>query len=486
MYHPPDIGTNDNTDDEYIELLNTSAGPLPLFDAAQPPNTWRVAGGVGFIFPTNVTLASGEYLLLVNFHPTNTAMLAAFRAQRGVGEGVQVFGPYAGKLNNGGDDIQLLKPADPLNGIVPFVLADQVKFKDSDPWPHGADGFGLSLQRKNPAVFGNEPTNWVAAPPTAAAPTSAGGTAPLVTAQPANQSLVAGSSLILNVSATGDAPLHYQWRANGENIAGAVNATLQIDSAKAADFGDYSVLVYNNAGSAVSSNFTVNVLFPPAILSQPSALTLFPLTPASFTVAAFSSNPLTYQWRFNGHDISGATNATFTIPSLQPADDGQYSVTVADPVGVVPSGAARLNVVLHPVFTLQPANRTVIINTNTANTMFTNFATSSTPITYQWRLYGANILGATNKSFVITNVQPANAGDYSAVATDSLFGARHHSATAEPDPCFGRHGQLHRCGLRHAAHDVPLAAQRSEHHHEHRQQQHQFVCRRECNEQRCV
>ncbi len=419
MYRPPDIGTNDNTDDEFIELLNISASPLALFDAEQPPNTWRITGGVGFIFPTNVTLAAGEYLLLVNFQPTNAAMLAAFRAQRGVADGVQVFGPYAGKLNNGGDDIQLLKPVSPLNGIVPFALVDQVQFKDSDPWPAGADGSGLSLQRKNPAAFGNDPANWVAALPTAAGPTAAGGAPPFITAQPASTNVVAGASLTLNVSATGDATLHYQWRFNGANIAGAVTASFQLASAQARDFGDYSVLVYNNAGSSVGSNFTVSVLFPPTILSQPSALTLFPLTPASFTVAAFSSNPLAYQWQFNGQVISGATNATYAIPSLQPTNDGQYSVTVTDTVGVVPGGAARLNVVLHPVFTLQPTNRTVIIVTNTVSTTFTNAATSITPITYQWRLNGANLTGATNKSLVVTNVQLSHAGDYSVVATDS-------------------------------------------------------------------
>jgi hypothetical protein len=42
---------------------------------------------------------------------------------------------------------------------------EEVEYRDQAPWPDGADGSGPSLQRLNPAAYGNEPANWLAAPP---------------------------------------------------------------------------------------------------------------------------------------------------------------------------------------------------------------------------------------------------------------------------------------------------------------------------------
>src|SRR4029079_11015318 len=38
MYHPPDLGTNDNTRDEFIELRNITTAPVALFDGT---NGWH-------------------------------------------------------------------------------------------------------------------------------------------------------------------------------------------------------------------------------------------------------------------------------------------------------------------------------------------------------------------------------------------------------------------------------------------------------------
>ena len=313
------------------------------------------------------------------------------------------------------------------------MLVDEVDYKDSAPWPGGADGFGLSLQRRNTAPYGNDPAAWKAAPPTAAGLNPQSGTPPTITTQPVNQAVVASSTVMLGVSATGDAPLRYQWRFNGANLAGATNSTLQLSGVQQDDAGDYKVVVFNNAGSIVSSNATVTVITAASILVQPQSQTVFPLTSASFSVLAFSSTPLSYQWRFNGGNISGATNGSYNISSVQPSDDGQYSVLVTDAVGSTLSGAARLSVLLHPVWTVQPTNRTIIVGTGTTGATFTASANSTTPVKYQWRFSGANLPGATSASLLVTNVQRANAGDfagdYSVVATDNYGSIASTNAT---------------------------------------------------------
>ena len=51
------------------------------------------------------------------------------------------------------------------HGVTVYALADQVRYDDKAPWPLGVDGLGKSLNRSDPASFGNDPLSWVAAPP---------------------------------------------------------------------------------------------------------------------------------------------------------------------------------------------------------------------------------------------------------------------------------------------------------------------------------
>jgi hypothetical protein len=145
--------------DEFIELLNITTNIVPLFDPAFPENTWKV-GGIGFTFPTNVTLAAGQPLLLVATNP------ATFRTRHGVSNSVVILGPYALSLDNSGENLELLQPDRPNTNEVPYVAVEAVRYNDKLPWPPGADGTGLSLQRAVVPGFGNEPLNWAAAAPT--------------------------------------------------------------------------------------------------------------------------------------------------------------------------------------------------------------------------------------------------------------------------------------------------------------------------------
>jgi hypothetical protein len=171
LYHPPG-GTNGSV--QFVELLNNSGGTVPLYDPAATTNRWMLAGGLEFVFPANVNLPAGGSLLVVDFDPVaDAAMLADFRSRYAIGNGVPVYGPFAGKLNNDEDSVALYRPDQPQlpphpdAGYVPYVIADRVNYTDRAPWPEGAvDGGGLSLQRIGAALYGNEPLNWFASAPT--------------------------------------------------------------------------------------------------------------------------------------------------------------------------------------------------------------------------------------------------------------------------------------------------------------------------------
>ncbi|MBN2505780.1 MAG: DUF11 domain-containing protein [Verrucomicrobia bacterium] len=81
---------------------------------------------------------------------------------------------------------------------------------------------------------------------------------------------------------------------------------------------------------------------PPVILGQPrNQIALYGGT-ADFTVVASGSLPLGYQWRFNGVDLAGATNAMLVLTNVQGDAIGAYSVLVSNRYGAVLSKEATL------------------------------------------------------------------------------------------------------------------------------------------------
>jgi Immunoglobulin domain/Calx-beta domain len=83
----------------------------------------------------------------------------------------------------------------------------------------------------------------------------------------------------------------------------------------------------------------------PAITQQPASVTVTEGQPASFTVVASGTAPLSYQWTRNGQAISGATSATLQVPATVLGDSGStYRATVTNTLGSATSNPATLTV----------------------------------------------------------------------------------------------------------------------------------------------
>ena len=173
----------------------------------------------------------------------------------------------------------------------------------------------------------------------------AGGTAPFITAFSGDQSVPAATNVSLSFSASGTPPMNVQWQFNGTNIASATNSTITLTNVQAINGGNYSFTVTNAYGVA-SSNLTLTVIpTPPAIIVQPTNQAIWIRSNVTFQVAATGSTPFTYQWQFNGTNIDGATNSTFSLVNLQKTNAGIYQANVFNDYGHAASSNAQLWVV---------------------------------------------------------------------------------------------------------------------------------------------
>ena len=169
---------------------------------------------------------------------------------------------------------------------------------------------------------------------------------PTIATQPTSQSATVGGSVTLSVSANGSAPFNYQWRKDGAAISGATNGTLTLSSVQSADAGSYTVVVTNSAGSATSTAATLTVNIVATISTPPVSRTVDAGTTTTFTVVATGAAPFSYQWRKDGTAISGATNGTLTLSSVQSTDAGNYTVVITNSAGSTTSSAATLAVTI--------------------------------------------------------------------------------------------------------------------------------------------
>src|SRR5205814_8370492 len=98
MYRPISrTGTTSSepAEEEFIELQNISTNDVVLYDLDYPTNTWKLDGGIRFVFPGGALLARGKVALVVVFDPvTNRDAVAAFQTEYEVHEDVRLVGLF--------------------------------------------------------------------------------------------------------------------------------------------------------------------------------------------------------------------------------------------------------------------------------------------------------------------------------------------------------------------------------------------------------
>jgi len=262
-----------------------------------------------------------------------------------------------------------------------------------------------------------------------------------IVTQPANQTVAAGGTAAMTVVARGQAPVTYQWKKNGVNLAndsrisGATTDTLVIINVSAADADTYTVDVSGSIGPLVTSSgaiLNIGAGTAPVVTTQPASQAVPPGANVTFTVAASGAPTPSFQWRRNGVDlvdggvVSGATTPSLTLTGVTTGDAGTYSAVASN--GILPN-ATSIGAVLTvttvnvaPTITTQPpASQT----SQTGDTVIISVAATGSPTpTLQWRKGGValtntgNVSGATSNTLTLTSVTTADSATYSVVATN--------------------------------------------------------------------
>jgi hypothetical protein len=183
-------------------------------------------------------------------------------------------------------------------------------------------------------------------------------------------------------------------------------------------------------GTMVLDNLKIGLSFSdviptaPAITADPQSLTNALGTDASFSVTAIGTAPLSYTWYFNTNTIiAGQNTANLLVPAVQLTNAGTYRVVVSNSLGAATSQVAPLTIQSGlPAIKPDPASRTNLVGSTAT---FTATATSTPAPSVFWLsstgpiAEGGRFSGTATSTLSISNVQSADAGSYSMVASNS-------------------------------------------------------------------
>ncbi len=146
---------------------------------------------------------------------------------------------------------------------------------------------------------------------------------PVITDDPTNATVMENEPVTFQVSATGTAPLSYQWRKDGINIPGANSASFLIAAVQVSDGGLYSVVVTNAGGTATSASAsltvsTVFVLLAPSVRGDGAF---------EFTLVGTSNRNYTVEYTRDFSGWTNVTNLTLSGPQATVVDPGATNDT---------------------------------------------------------------------------------------------------------------------------------------------------------------
>jgi hypothetical protein len=199
---------------------------------------------------------------------------------------------------------------------------------------------------------------------------------------------VTGNAVTFSVTATGDAPLRYQWFAGsaGNTAAPIANATSSSLTVTPAVTSAYWARITNNCDPPADSGTVfaiVNNCPPVTIASQPGDATILEGRSATLTAAA-SGGTVSYQWYAGRSGVTASPIGTGSSITVTPSITSVYWVRASNSCGSsIDSSTITITVTpcAAPKIVVQPASANIVTNTGTS--LFAA-VTGTQPISYQW------------------------------------------------------------------------------------------------------
>ena len=163
IHYNPSSSQGSDDDYEFVELYNRTGSAVTLMTTANTYTSptecitesipWRLKG-TDFEFPNGVVIPAYTYIIVAK-NPATYSGLSC-----------DVYGPYDGNLDNGGEEVELQIPGDQEYGEDRYwIPIEKIDYDDEAPWLTTPDGGGDSLHRINVGLYGRDYSNWNAGTP---------------------------------------------------------------------------------------------------------------------------------------------------------------------------------------------------------------------------------------------------------------------------------------------------------------------------------
>lgn len=237
----------------------------------------------------------------------------------------------------------------------------------------------------------------------------------------------------LQTEVRGPARVSFRWRISSENgydfLRFAINGTEVTNTSGKIEWKSVSVLLgtglstlrwtytkdeSESVGQDAGWVDTVSVVYAPAFEAGPISLVVTTGMTAEFSSVLGGTPPFSYQWQHDGNTLPNATNATLSLFGVGPGEAGNYVLVASNAAGAVTSAPAVLTVRVPPAITTQPTGQTVGLG---SGVILRVVGSGPGPLTYQWRLNGVDIAGATQSTLSIPSLELGMAGAYTVMVS---------------------------------------------------------------------
>lgn len=148
--------------------------------------------------------------------------------------------------------------------------------------------------------------------------------------QPDSQTACPGDNITLSTGISGDlGSLTFEWRKNGNLIAGATSNVLQLNNIDASDAGSYVLTIIEPCSTETTDTAVLTVDDAFAIDQDPQSQTVDEGDNVSFTVTASGAD--SYQWFGPSGLLVFEENPTLNLTSVDAGDAGEYYCFVSGP-----------------------------------------------------------------------------------------------------------------------------------------------------------